>query len=440
VSFEESYARLLGVVERIVKALKQDYVASREAGIVSEREEVYRAYYRVHPIPIGYQSRPVIFVDAGFHVLETDVLSLVVTSVGGCVRDEDGRLHYPSELGDYEFPETLFLYGRWVERAGQPEFTIKLIPVNAAGLLYNEERSEKVSTELTNLINKRIKTTVSRVKLLRLFRKMVKYLEGLLEIAYSLRLQDLLGFDTVAIVDGTLSRWFSVKTGIKFFDFDGIDILEVLVGKSRETIIQRLMRTYGIVKNAKFTSIARARWLFKVLPSNPLGLYANTDAESAEKAVAIVNSKIREKYGEEAGEEAALMFNRVVHPRAKLWSAKFPITTEGNTVVYLEAHTEGPVLGYERGRGAYAQVSIAEELKKRISSAVEDVMAHRSSIFWYPPYGFMELDQYVRIPMSRLRKLEDVFINVIRRETGEVGHPLEYLFESTRRMRIGYAG
>jgi len=49
---------------------------SRRSGIISDRERVYKEYYDVKPIDQHEQSRPVIFADAGFHTLETDVIVL----------------------------------------------------------------------------------------------------------------------------------------------------------------------------------------------------------------------------------------------------------------------------------------------------------------------------------------------------------------------------
>ncbi|MEM1832175.1 MAG: hypothetical protein QXJ97_11685, partial [Desulfurococcaceae archaeon] len=66
--------RILSIIERLVNTLRQDYVASRKSSVIGEREEVFRLFYNVKTIPAVQQDKIVVFVDAGFHILESDVL------------------------------------------------------------------------------------------------------------------------------------------------------------------------------------------------------------------------------------------------------------------------------------------------------------------------------------------------------------------------------
>jgi hypothetical protein len=436
---ENPLNRLLGVVEKVVKELREDYTRSRASGIIGAREGVYREYYEVRETPPAPQTRPVIFVDAGFHVLETDVLILMLVNVGGVVRGLEGRLLYPPHIGDYEPTDALILYGRWSEAESDERFKLRVVPISERPLLYNDEKAEKVSNELTRLINERSRRVVSSVKRLRLYRRLVKYLEQLIEVAYALKLQDRVGVHSLAFVDGTLVRWFSTRAGLVHFEFDGLDMLEVLTGLDKATLKRRLKSVYGLVKQTKITSIARARWLFSSRPPSPLGMYTTTNPERARRAADKINS-VKESYGDEAARETVNLFNRFVHPRSGVWASRFPITTDSISVLHLEVHLDSPIIAYEPRVGAYALEKATSEVAERVPRVVEELMACRSSINWRPPYGFMEVDEKVRIPTRLLHRLEDLFIAMLRRETGVVGHPLEYLFDLTRKMRLGYRG
>lgn len=429
--------RILSIIERLVNTLRQDYVASRKSSVIGEREEVFRLFYNVKTIPAVQQDKIVVFVDAGFHILESDVLTLMIMNVGGCIRDEDGRIRYINELGDYQSPELLFVYAKWAEQEGEPYFTIQFIPVQEYGLLFNEEKAQKISEKLTSMINQGINKKIPKLKLIRLYKRLIKYIEGLLEVAYYVKISDLLGQRSMGVIDGTLNRWFGLRS-IRFFNIDGVDVLSTVVNRDKGILIKKLSNLYGLVKTTKFTSIARARWLFKTTISNPLGLYTNTAPDAVENVAMVINEKIRRKYGDDVSEDMVLLFNRITHPRTGLWVVRFPITTDGNVIMHFEVHTNEPLLEYNKDIGVISHSKKAVEIAEQVDHGIENIMAHRSSIYGYPPYGFMELDLHVRIPMNRLRKLEDLFVNIIRRETGEIGHPLEYLFENMRKIRLGY--
>ena len=428
--------RILGVVERVAGELRGDYVSSRRSGIISERERVYKEYYDVKPVEQREQSRPVIFADAGFHTYETDVIVLQLVNLGGVARSDEGRLAYPPRLGDYDLTEPLVLYGSWLgEDRG---FKVRIFPFTEYGLLFTDERAEKVSEAITKIINERSTLPVPTAKRLWFYRRLVEYLEKLIEIAYALRLQDLVGKHSLVFIDGTLARWFSVRYGFEFLDFDGLDILEVLTGISCDQLKRRLMSVYGLVKRSKITSAARARWLFSSSITNPLGLYTTTDPEHAERASHLINDEARGKYGEMAGKGLVKLFNRIIHPKHDVWAARFPLTTDGISILHLEMHLEKPIISYEGGVGACPIRESAERASGEIPLVVEDLLAWRTAIKWIPPFGFMEVDEKVRISRSLLYKLEDLFISVIRRETGVDGHPLEYLFDLTRKLRLRY--
>lgn len=434
----ENYERLLRVVQRVVRAMRHDYIASRESGIVKDREEVYKAYYKVKFFASTAQKKPVVFVDAGYHVSESDVASLIFVNIGGCVRDEEGKLRFTGDIGDYPNTESYFIYGRWLETAGEPQYSIQIVPVEEFGLLLSEEKALSISEELTELINRGFSKTLPRERAIRLFKRLVKYIESLLELAYTLKFAKRVGVNSVNVVDGTLARWFGVRQ-VRFFGFEGLDILKALTRYTKEQLLDVLTNTYGLVKTTKFTTVARARWLFKSSISNPLGLYALTNADSAKRAAQLIDDKIKKKYGENIAQETTLLFNRKVHPKTGVWAVRFPLTTDGTTVLHLEAHSLKPIIWYdENSKSIVTDPQTADGLSNLITDIVEEIMAYRTNSHGLPPHGFMEIDERVRIPRNFYHQLEDMFVQVIREETGEEGHPLEHLFGAFRRVRLGY--
>lgn len=436
-STREEYRRLLNVIRKIIKTMRSDFASSSENEIVRDRETVYRSFYKVSPIEIVEQDKPITFVDGGFYIAETDVSTLIFMNIGGLVRDEDGRLRNPADLTDHSIVDSFFLYGRWLDKGTGIEYSVRIFPLEEEELLLSESLAEKVSSEITIMVNNGIRER-NKLKAIKLFKRLVKYMEGLMEVAYAIKLARYLATDAIIVVDGTLVRWFGVEQ-IKSFGFEGLDILQVLTRISREHLLRSLLGVYGFVKTTKLTSIARARWLFKNSVLNPTGLYAYTDSESVENAALLINQVIRKKYGDEAAREMTRLFIRIVHPLSGVWVARFPVSTNGSTILHFETHLDKPLLEYSYDlKITKSNPELADKLKDRLKYVIENIMAVRTASMSKLPYGFMETDQYVRIPLNVYYRLEDLFVNIIRNETGEEGHPLEHLFGATRRMRLGY--
>ncbi|MEM4718291.1 MAG: hypothetical protein QXE81_06005, partial [Desulfurococcaceae archaeon] len=168
------------------------------------------------------------------------------------------------------------------------------------------------------------------------------------------------------------------------------------------------------------------------------GLYANTSTERVENASGLINERIWKTYGEDAAIDIIYLFNRPTFPLSKIWVSRFPITTNGDIIFHLDVYSNGPLIDWKTGFGAVLYHSAITEVTQRVDDVIGDIMAHRSNIYGFPPFGFMEIDSKVRISFNKLGKLEDLFISAIRKETGEIGHPLEYIFERTRKLRLGY--
>lgn len=432
--------RFSEVIKRVVEELYRDYSESRRSPVTRLREELYRAYYEVKPIIGGHQRSPIIFVDAGFKAFETDVAMLILVNVGARVRDEEGGLHRVSELTDHPPIETYIVYGRVVDREDRPFFKFRVYPVDEAPLLLPEERSLEVSREVEGMINERLAMrspakSESRERAVKLFKKLVKYFEGILEIAYALKVGEHLARRSIKVVDGTLVRWFGLRQ-LSVFRFEGLDIMSMLLGVAKDKVARELLGVYGLVKTTRFTSIARARSVFRAHSPQLMGLYTSVSPESARRASEVLNNALASKLvGVDGVEDAIGVLTRVAHPYSGIWVARFPVTTDNVNVLYLEVHTTGPVLALSSVRVIF-DPGIASELGARVDEVVESVMAYRTPLEGSPPHGFMEVDRDVRLGGLQSLKIEGAIVSMIREVTGESGHPLELVFSSARRMRI----
>lgn len=429
--------RFFKIIRKIAEEMYLDYNVSKRSSVVRIREELYQTYYEVKPLELGAQDKPVVFVDAGFRVFETDIATLLLVNVGARIRSEDGNLLKVSEISDYPPIETYFIYGRIVEESSSPEFKVEVIPADEDALLLSPQVADEVSSKLTKLVNERFGSGVPRGRALRLFKRLVKYLEGLLEEAYAIRVGGLVTRSTIKVVDGTLVRWFGLKQ-LRVFRFEGIDVLSLLTGLSRDALVNELRSIYGLVKTTKFTSIARARSIFKRHGSAGLGLYGVVTESSVRGAAEYLNKLLKSgEVSKETVEEAINVLVRVAHPLTGVWVAKFPITTDGINVMYIEVHIDKPPLNLSTNI-VEPDTRVARELHERVSDAVNNVVAYRSAIEGNPPYGFMEVDRDVRLETRQALRVEDAIVLAIRDVAGELGHPLELVFRGAWRMRLGY--
>ncbi|MGC8982199.1 MAG: hypothetical protein ACP5KA_00360 [Desulfurococcaceae archaeon] len=423
----------------IVREMLEDYDAVKKSPIVRLREELYHAYYVVDKIGLGRQEVPVVFVDAGFKVFETDVSTLMIVNVGARVRSEDGSLYRVADLSDYPPIESYLIYGRVLEADSRPEFKVRIIPVDECPLLLSHESSERVSDNITKLVNERFSPPATRERAIRLFKRLINYIENILEEAYALKVENLIvKKNAIKLLDGTLVRWFGLKQ-IKVFRFEGLDVLSEVLGVGKDVLVDKLEGVYGLIKTTKFTSVARARSIFKGHESAS-GLYSLVTDRSAEEAARLLNNALSLGSASlEAVKEAVAVLSRTSQPYTGLWVSRFPLTPDGINVMYLEVHSKEPPLRVdEAGRQVLSNGKVAAELGGKVSYVVNNIAAHRSLIPGLPPHGFMEVDRDVRVETRQALKIESEIVNAIRRLSRELGHPLELVFSSAWKMRIGY--
>ncbi|MEM1803218.1 MAG: hypothetical protein QXR80_01785 [Desulfurococcaceae archaeon] len=441
---EES--RLYDVIRKLAEEMCQDYNVSKRSSIVKLREELYNKYYVVEPLREVKQEHPVVFVDAGFQVFETDVAILIPVNIGARIRDEDGNLRRVSEISDFPPIETYFIYGRIIEEESKPEFKFRIFPVDESPLLLPQPLAEEISNSITGIVNTRLNIQLedkSRTSLkiredhARRFKRLAKYIEGLLEIAYAMRAGDLIARRSIKVVDGTLVRWFGLKQ-LRMFKFEGLDILSAILKVDKEKIARKIGEIYGLVKTTKFTSIARARTIFRKYGFSDAGLYANVTEESVKAVAEELNKMLLEGVIDKTtAEDVLTSLIRTAHPYTGIQVARFPVTADNVNIMYLEVHHDKPVLNIANNEVHFDSTS-ARELHSKVEEAVNNILAYRSTIEGSPPHGFMEVDRDVRLGGNMARKIEYMIVNSIREVTRELGHPLELVFSSSWRMRIGY--
>lgn len=443
--------KLIEVLRNVVRDMYSDYEQSKRSELVKLREELYHKYYHVEKLRIGRQNRPVVFVDAGFRVFDTDIATLIIMNIGAMIRDEEGNLLRVSEISDYPPINTYFMYGRIIDQEDSVELNLRIYPVDEESIPIGPRDADKLSNSLTELINRDVKdamkTPMRREKITRSFKRLIRYIRDLLEIAYAIKVDNTLVRDSIMVVDGTLARWFklrrferektSAETAMGIFRFDGVDILSKTLNMEKDEVRKKLTNIYGLIKTTTFTSIARAKSIFEKHTSIH-GLYTNITEDSVKKSVEFLNEEInRKKEIRPVVESAIHILNKISHPNTNIWVAKFPITGDNVHVMYLEVYTSKPIIKLEGSQVVYNEDSIID-VHNRIETAVDNIMAYRTSIEGHPPSGFMEVDADVRMERDIVRELEDEMVIAIRKYARREGHPLELVFSTPRRMRIGY--
>lgn len=426
--------RLRAVLDELAGDMYSDYVKSSESRVIRARDELYEKYYVVKPFNKRRQTRPVVFVDGGFVSFETDVSILIVAVVGAEVRDVDGELKAISEVTDYPPVNEYFIYGRVIPGDGV-DYKLKIYPVDEYSAVIDDSNKDEVSAAITGLINEKAARGAGPRGAI-LLKKLVKYVEGLLEVAYALKVSSAIAVDPVIVVDGTLARWFSVERS-RFFGFDGLDLLAAMTRLDKPVLREKLRDVYGLVKSAKFTAIARARRLidkYSSVKGTMAGHYTTITPTSAELATEYLNKLMSDgSLTASAAAEAVGTLNRVIHPYNGVYSARFPLTGDGKGILHFEIHIDRPIIRIDNGR-AVCDVDAAAEASTRAEAALNEIMTYRTAIYGYPPFGFPEVDEAVRVPRNVADTIEMDILSALLRKTKKGGHVLEMAFPSVRRI------
>jgi len=431
--------RVSSVLGKYARVMHEDYLRSRGSIIVRERSVLYSKLYRVAYLSPVEQVEPVVFVDGGRYDVETDVSMLSVVNLGSRIRVETGDLVTLSEyLGERDLPplDALIIYSSMsIEGGNGLDVSFKTIiePLDEHSFLLGGRSPEKLSSDITGVITRGIsRPGESPRKIFRVLYRVHHFMTGLVELAYLIRILRRMGRG-IGVLDGTLSRWFSVR-GVRI---SGYDILALLSGMGRDELEGYLYRVVGLSKTTKFTNLARAFNLFSQYERRDYGAYSYVDSSSLREAKAVLEEIVRRSV--DLGMETCRIFNRIVYPDKGIWVFRAPVTGDFSQIFHADYYTGKALINIEKSNGVIeADEKLADELGKRISYTITHVFAKRSSIAGLPPYGLMEVDLDARVDKYKSKSLHEVLLVKLREVTGKSDHPLIQVMETALRMRYGY--
>ncbi|MEM2021028.1 MAG: hypothetical protein QXP80_02230, partial [Zestosphaera sp.] len=261
-----SRVKLIDVLEEVIEDLMTDYLNSRNDESVRIKNEVFNTYYEVKEIGLPGKPSVVGFVDAGFKPYRTDVSIVIPIRLGALLRMESGGLLSVNEVLNKPSTEGLVLYSSRRAVGEGFEFRVKVRSSSVDSLLFERPGDDAVaSQELSRFVREFISSSLKERP--GFFTRFTLYIEGLIELAYAVRLLDGVkreaGIDPKCVVlDGTLIKWFAVRRG-SAGAIDGINVLSVLTGLEPNNIKDLLWRVVGLSKTSKFTSVARSYSLFR---------------------------------------------------------------------------------------------------------------------------------------------------------------------------------
>ncbi len=431
---------IYNVLRSLVEDLKRDFIEVQKDPLISTRREVFYKYYKVENIEGTRGRGRIAFVDAGFKPYQLDVSIIIPLQIGGLVRDEDGKLHKIREILDKPIYDFILLYSNRRNIGGQYVFTVKIKPFHENTLLFETRRDAE---DATNRINKLLKDIegLDRSRQPQFFVKLTKYIEGLLELSYSIKLlrtlEENIGLSPEYVVlDGTLIKWFSI--GRTKLGFDGLDILSAILDMDPKEIRGYLFKIIGLSKTTKFTNIIRSQGLFHVKKPriiNGRGFYSLVDLEGVDEIPDLLGGYMENN--KKFVSETIKILNRIVYSRHNIYVARFPLTTDHRNIFMLDIHLEKPVISLQRDK-IVIDKEYASSINPYITYIVNTMLYHRTRITGEPPYGYMEIDHIVRMRDETRRFIEESLVRVLRSSDDLTSKILEQVFSPTTRMRYGY--
>lgn len=427
-------------LKSIIENLKEDYVVSSGNELVKSIEKVYSNYYAVNSIEHVDERDWFIFVDAGFKPYALDIAVVMPTQIGALVRDSEGKLSLVSQILGKPSTDSIILYTSRRRLRTDFDFRISITPMSSENLLFHDNSvCNRISVDLSAIIREFAGST-GLTRKARFFVRLANYVESLVELSYGLKIymeiKERLGVESYVVLDGTLIKWFGVE---KKIGYDGLDIVSTILETSVSDVKNLLNRVIGLSKTTKFTTIARSYSTFrKALGSmDGEGLYTTVDTSKAIEAVNELKSLINRFALKSFTKEIIKTLCRVVFNQHGVYVARFPITTDGNTVFIMDVYVDKPILKIERNL-VELDPNAANEANARLERIIPSLFSKRSRLAGEPPYGYMEVDQIVRLPGKLSRVFEEALISYMRSLRDPELNPLIQAFTTTLRMRYGY--
>lgn len=434
---------MIDVLEEVIEDLITDYLNSRNDESVRIKNEVFNTYYEVKEIGLPGKPSVVGFVDAGFKPYRTDVSMVIPIRLGALLRTEDGGLLSVNEVLNKPSTEGLVLYSSRRATGEAFEFRVKVRSSSGDSLLFERSGDDTVaSQELSRFVREFISSSLKERP--GFFTRFTLYIEGLIELAYAVKLLDDVkheaGVDPKCVVlDGTLIKWFAVRRG-SAGAIDGINVLSVLTGLEPNNIKDLLWRVVGLSKTSKFTSIARSYSLFRkagIEVRGSGGLYALPNAGGGDRVCRLLSELLTDPRKRVFAEETVRILNRIVYDRNGVYVARFPLTPDRRNIFMLDVHTPEALISV--GDGVKLNINTLNQVRQLLEGVVNELFRSRSKIVGEPPYGYMEVDRLVRFGGEESRSFERLLIGLISSGLDEeLSEVLAQVFSPTTRMRYGY--
>jgi hypothetical protein len=418
-------------LKAVVRVMVEDYRGLGELDIFKVRDEFFRSFYE----PAGFGEGldyPIVFVDSGHtgKAYSTDSFSFTLMNLGAVVR-RGSNLEYITNSSGAPEVESYAVYSS-ITPLG---FRVLIEPLDERQLLVESERAGEVSDMLSSLITQGLDSAFgislgAWERKIRYFNRMANYIISLMELSYCVKaLERIPG--SICVLDGTLVRWYGAGGMPRRIGFDGLDIVSLLTGVNKDRIINEFLgRVYGLAKSTKFTTIARSRRLLE-----GRGGYGSISVGSVRRASDVLEGV----YAKDPGVAEKLLHTVVapVYGRHGVYALRTPLSVDGVNIYVFSLYTRSPLIKLREGF-AVDEASV-DEASKRLAMSVGAIFSKLTKAPGYPPHGFMDVDQLVRLRKEYVRKkFEPRMISFIREVSGRANHPLLEVFKYEATKRLGY--
>ncbi|MEM0025840.1 MAG: hypothetical protein QXV93_00855 [Zestosphaera sp.] len=434
-----SQERLADILSEIINDLKHDYLSSRSDELVKLRDQVLKSYYEVENMSNSGEYFTVGFVDAGFYPYKTDISFIIPIKISALLRNSDGRLLTVNEVLNKSSVDNMVLYSSRKPSGDKYEFRIKVRSANSDSLLFERRGDDLIaSQEINRFVREFVRPSLKKEPAF--FTKFTKYIEGLIELAYAVKLLHSVKEAGLkpryVVLDGTLIKWFAVERASSG-RVDGLNIVSALTGLEVETIKNLLWSIVGLSKTTKFTNIARSYRLFQSSASVSSGLYTTPSISRGEVVCRVLTEQLLIPERRKLVKEIVRIVNRVVYDKNGVYVARFPLTPDSKNIFVLDLHVPEPILSVSDA--VRFDVHVATYVKKVLNEVVNELFRLRSKLVGEPPYGYMEVDRIVRFSKEESKVFEDTLIGLVRSSLeNELADVLVQVFSPTTRMRYGY--
>ncbi len=430
---------LVNILNEVINDLKDDYLSTRSDELVRLRDQVLKSYYEVVNMKTSSKSLVVGFVDAGFRTYKTDISFIIPIKIGALLRDIDGKLLTVNEVLGKSSVESILMYSSRKPSGEKYEFRVKVRSVNSNSLLFENRGDDLVaSQEINRFVREFVKPSLKKKP--RFFVRFTKYIEGLIELAYAVKLLHKTSEAGLkpgyVVLDGTLVKWFAIERAGSG-RVDGLNIVSALTGLDVETIRNLLWRIVGLSKTTKFTNIARSYGIFRSAGNVSGGLYTAPNLSESKDVCRILTEQAAIPKRKNLVKEIIEIVNRVVYERNNVYVARFPLTPDLKNVFVLDLHVPEPILSVSDD--ARFNVGVATDVRRILDEVVNELFRIRSKLIGEPPLGYMEVDRGVRFSEEESKTFEEILIGLVRGSLeDELADVLVQVFSPTTRMRYGY--